>query len=190
MAALFFVNSRAERIYLTMAILQVLGKNPSGQRLKRVQHSPHYAGGSFQNPEPTEMLLEGASYWSMMREYWNKPKTTAPPGPIPSVRSDLFALPSESPMVVWFGHSSYLLKLDGMHILVDPVFSGHGSPFSWFGKVVVGTDIYGVEDFPPIDVMLLTHDHYDHLDYRTIRQFAAKTRHFYTSLGVGSHLEY
>jgi L-ascorbate metabolism protein UlaG (beta-lactamase superfamily) len=173
-----------------MAILQVLGKNPSGKRLKRVQSSPQYANGSFQNPEPTEMLLEGASYLSMMREYWNKPKTTAPPCPIPSVRADLFALSSESPTVVWFGHSSYLLKLEGLHILVDPVFSGHASPFSWFGKSFPGTDIYGVSDFPEIDIMLLTHDHFDHLDYRTIRQFAAKTHHFYTSLGVGSHLEY
>lgn len=136
------------------------------------------------------MLLAGASYWSMMREYWNKPKTTTPPGPIPSVRTDLFALSSGSPTVVWFGHSSYLLKLDGMHILVDPVFSGHASPFSWFGKAFPGTDIYGADDFPSIDIMLLTHDHYDHLDYQTIRQFAAKTRHFYVSLGVGSHLEY
>lgn len=173
-----------------MAILQVLGKAPSGSRLKRIESSPHYAGGAFQNSEPTEMLLEGASYIKMMREYMNKSPATAPPVPIPSVRSDLFALPEDGPVAVWFGHSSYFLKWLGMNILVDPVFSGHASPFSWFGKSFPGTDIYGVNDFPPIDMMVLTHDHYDHLDFQTIRQFAPKTRHFYTSLGVGSHLEY
>jgi L-ascorbate metabolism protein UlaG (beta-lactamase superfamily) len=173
-----------------MAILQVLGKTPSGSRLKRIESSRHYADGSFQNPEPTEMLLEGASYLKMMREYMNKSPKTSPPVPIPSVRSDLFTLPDDGPMIVWFGHSSYFLKWLGMNILVDPVFSGHASPFSWFGKSFPGTDIYGVNDFPGIDMMVLTHDHYDHLDFETIRQFAPKTRHFYTSLGVGSHLEY
>jgi L-ascorbate metabolism protein UlaG (beta-lactamase superfamily) len=173
-----------------MAILQVLGKNPSGSRLKRIENSPHYAGGAFQNPEPTEMILKGASYFKMIREYLNKSGTTAPPAPIPSVRSNLFSLPAEGPAVVWFGHSSYLVKLRGRNILVDPVFSGHASPFTWFGRSFPGTDLYGVNDFPEIDMMVLTHDHYDHLDYHTIRQFAAKTRHFYVSLGVGSHLEY
>ena len=173
-----------------MAILQVLGKNPSGSRLKRVKSSPHYTNGSFQNPQPTEMILKGASFFKMMREYRNKPKTTVPPRPLPSVRTDLFSLPAGPPVVVWFGHSSYLMKINGIHILVDPVFSGHASPFTWFAKSFPGSDVYGVDDFPQIDAMLLTHDHYDHLDYRTIRQFARKTRHFYTSLGVGSHLEY
>lgn len=173
-----------------MAILQVLGKVPSGSRLKRIESSPHYANGAFQNPEPTQMILKDASYFKMIREYMNKPATTAPPVPIPSVRSNLFSFPAEGPMVVWFGHSSYFLKWLGMNILVDPVFSGHASPFAWFGTSFPGTDIYGVNDFPEIDMMVLTHDHYDHLDFQTIRQFAPKTRHFYTSLGVGSHLEY
>jgi L-ascorbate metabolism protein UlaG (beta-lactamase superfamily) len=187
---LIFLEKKLVYLHLSMAILQALGKNPSGQRLKKVQSSPNYTGGAFQNPEPTEMLIEGASWMSMMKEYRNKPRTTAPPCPIPSVRTDLFAISAGTPMVVWFGHSSYLLKIEGKVLLVDPVFSGHASPFSWFGKSFPGTDIYGVNDFPEIDIMLLTHDHYDHLDYRTIRQFAAKTSHFYTSAGVGSHLEY
>jgi len=173
-----------------MAILKVLGKNPSGNRLKRIESSPHYANGSFQNPEPTEMILKGASFFKMMREYLNRPGTTAPPVPIPSVRSDLFSLPAEGPVVVWFGHSSYFLKWLGKNVLVDPVFSGHASPFTWFAKSFPGTDTYDVNDFPGVDIMVLTHDHYDHLDYQTIRQFAPKTRHFYTSLGVGAHLEY
>jgi L-ascorbate metabolism protein UlaG (beta-lactamase superfamily) len=175
---------------LIMALFSVLGKNPSGRRLARVRQSPHYADGAFQNPEPTEMILKGVSYLKMMGEYRNRPPDTAPPAPLPFVSTDLFALPADKPAIVWFGHSSYLLKINGMHILVDPVFSGNASPVSFFAKAFPGSDVYHVDDFPDIDTMLLTHDHYDHLDYKTIRQFAAKTTRFVTSLGVGSHLDY
>ncbi len=144
----------------------------------------------FQNPEPTEMLPERSFLFKMIKEYRNKPAATIPPRPIPSVRTDLFSLPADRPVLLWFGHSSYLIKMLGMYILVDPVFGGHASPVPFFAKSFPGTDIYGAEDLPPIDMMVLTHDHYDHLDYKTIRQFAPKTCHFYTSLGVGAHLEY
>ncbi len=173
-----------------MALLSVLGKKPSGSRLKRIQNSPHYANGSFQNPEPTEMLLKGVSFFKMMKEYRNKPAATIPPRQVPSVKTDLFSLPADRPVILWFGHSSYLIKMMGMYILVDPVFGGHASPVPFFAKSFPGTDIYGAENLPPIDAMLLTHDHYDHLDYETIRRFAPKTCHFYASLGVGAHLEY
>jgi L-ascorbate metabolism protein UlaG (beta-lactamase superfamily) len=173
-----------------MAILRVLGKHPSGERLKRIESSPQYTNGSFQNPELTSMGLEGASFFQVIRKFMNKPKTAVPSRPIPSVQTDLFKLPDSGPAIVWFGHSSYLIRIDGLHILVDPVFSGHASPFSFFGKSFPGSDAYPAEAFPPIDVMILTHDHYDHLDYETIRKLAPRTRHFYTSLGVGAHLEY
>jgi len=175
-----------------MAIFPVFGKNPSGKRLKRVEDSSNYSRDAFNNPEPTELLLKGSSYFKMMREYWNKPKNTTPPVVIPSVRTDLRALPADKPVIVWFGHSSYLLKVKGIHILVDPVFSGHASPVSFFGKSFPGTDVYGVDDLPEIDIVLLTHDHYDHLDHETILQLSGsgKARYFFTSLGVGSHLEY
>jgi L-ascorbate metabolism protein UlaG (beta-lactamase superfamily) len=177
-------------LYLTMALLSVLGKNPTGKRLERIKKSPHYSDGNFQNPEPTEVTLKGTSFFKMIKDYRNRPKTTAPPTTLPFVCTDLFALSSDKPTIVWFGHSSYLLKVKGFHILVDPVFSGNASPVSFFAKSFPGSDTYGVDDFPDIDAMIITHDHYDHLDYKTIRQFAAKTRHFFTSLGVGSHLEY
>jgi L-ascorbate metabolism protein UlaG (beta-lactamase superfamily) len=77
-----------------------------------------------------------------------------------------------------------------VNILVDPVFSGNASPFSFFAKSFPGTDVYGVSDLPDIEILVLTHDHYDHLDYRTIRQLAGRVKHIYSSLGVGSHLEY
>jgi L-ascorbate metabolism protein UlaG (beta-lactamase superfamily) len=173
-----------------MALLPVFGKNPSGDRQQRIEHSPHYTGGSFQNPVPTEVTLKDASMLKMLKEYRNRPKDTVPPAPVPSVRTDLKALPSGAPVVVWFGHSSYLIKVKDFHILVDPVFSPNASPVSFFAKAFPGTEVYGVKDLPAIDMVLLTHDHYDHLDYKTIQQLGDKAKRFYTSLGVGSHLEY
>jgi L-ascorbate metabolism protein UlaG (beta-lactamase superfamily) len=170
--------------------MRIFGKNPSGVRLSRIQNSPNYANGAFQNPVPTVVTLKEASLFKMMKEYFNRPGTTAPPGVLPSVRTDLRSLPGGKPVIVWFGHSSYLLSVAGLNILVDPVFSGNASPFTFFGKSFPGSDVYGVADLPDIDIVVLTHDHYDHLDYKTIRLLGNKAKHFYTSLGVGSHLEF
>ncbi|HZE84824.1 MAG TPA: MBL fold metallo-hydrolase [Puia sp.] len=173
-----------------MALLSAIGKNPSGERLHRIENSPNYRDGFFQNPVPTEVTVKGVSIFKMLREYLNKPADTKPPGPIPSIRTDLHSLPAGGASIVWFGHSSYLLKINGVQILVDPVFSGNASPVSFFGKSFPGSDVYTVKDMPDIDMLILTHDHYDHLDHKTVIEIAGRTRHIYTSLGVGSHLEY
>jgi L-ascorbate metabolism protein UlaG (beta-lactamase superfamily) len=172
-----------------MTLIPVLGKDPAGERLRRIRNSPNYKNGSFQNLTPTEVTLKGASLYKMLGEYRNRPVDTAPNHPLPSIQTDLRALPSDHPSIVWFGHSSYLVKIKGFHILVDPVFSGNASPVSFFAKAFPGTDVYGVKDMPAIDIVLLTHDHYDHLDYKTIRELIPTARYFCTSLGVGSHLE-
>jgi L-ascorbate metabolism protein UlaG (beta-lactamase superfamily) len=166
-----------------------MGKLPSGKRLERIRRSAHFANGSFQNPIPTGMM-QGASFFKIFRLMMNKPKDTAPPGLLPAVRTDLRHLPEGAPVLVWFGHSSYLMKVGGKTILVDPVFSGHASPVSIFARAFPASDVYGVGDLPKADMVILTHDHYDHLDYQTIRQLAPTAGHFYTSLGVGSHLAY
>ena len=172
-----------------MALLPIFGKAPSGARLARIQQSPNYVKDHFQNGTPTDVTLKGVSLFSMLRDYRNRPLTTKPNHPVPTVRTDLRNLPSEMPAIVWFGHSSYLIKIKGFTILVDPVFSGNASPVSFFAKAFPGADAYGVEDLPEIDMVLLTHDHYDHLDYKTILQLTPTAKHFYTSLGVGAHLE-
>jgi L-ascorbate metabolism protein UlaG (beta-lactamase superfamily) len=174
-----------------MSLLPALGKAPSGPRLQRIRRSPNYNGKNFQNLVDTPVSREGVSMFKMLRELSNRPADAAPPKPIPSVRTDLRSLPDGQASIVWFGHSSYLLKIDKTHILVDPVFSGNASPVSFFAKAYPGSNVYGVEDMPEtIEAVLLTHDHYDHLDYKTILELKTRTNHFYTSLGVGAHLEY
>ncbi|GAB3940074.1 MBL fold metallo-hydrolase [Spirosoma harenae] len=165
------------------------GKDPAEARLERIKQSPNYKDGAFQNLEPTAVLREGASYYATIWDNLNKPKDNVPPRPLPSIKTDLKALSDEKPTIVWFGHSSYLIKSQGVTILIDPVFSGHASPVSFFGSAYAGTNTYGVDEMPDIDYLIISHDHYDHLDYPTVSKLIPKVKKIYTGLGVGAHLE-
>lgn len=167
----------------------VFGKLPSGDRLERIKKSPNYVNGAFVNIEETPNFAPGINTYDAAKTFLNKPKNTEAPRPIPTLKTNLFSLDSSLAQIVWFGHSSYYILIDGIKILVDPVFSGHAAPVSFFAKSFAGTDVYSVEDFPAIDVLVLTHDHYDHLDYETIVALEGKFKRIVTSLGVGAHLE-
>lgn len=171
-------------------MVKVFGKKPKGSRLERVKNSPNYKDGSFQNLSHTEVTLKDTSMLKMMREYSNKPKDTTPPHPIPAIKTDLKNIETDTPAIVWFGHSSYFIKSKNTNILVDPVFSGYASPVPLFAKAFPSTHTYTTNDFDAIDILIITHDHYDHLDYVTIKKLAPNIKKIYTSLGVGSHLEY
>jgi L-ascorbate metabolism protein UlaG (beta-lactamase superfamily) len=172
--------------------IRTFGATPTGDRLERMHRSPHYKDGVFENPVPTDMRLQDASFGKLLWEFlFNKPKDTVPPAPPPLVKTTLNALEyGEAPQFVWFGHSSYYIKSREATLLVDPVFSGNASPFSFFAKAFPGTNGYSAADVGNLDVLLLTHDHYDHLDYKTVVALAPKTRVIVTALGVGAHLEY
>ena len=169
---------------------KAIGKNPSGDRLIKVKQSPNYKDGSFQNIEPTTVIIKSASILKVLKDHATKPKTVQPAGSLPHVITDLKKINNDKPTIVWFGHSSYFIHCKGFNILVDPVFSGNASPVKFFGKSFPGTDEYKPEDFPVIDILLITHDHYDHLDYYTVMQLNHKVKKIVTSLGVGSHLEH
>ncbi len=169
---------------------KVFGKQPSGKRLERIIQSPHYKSGSFQNVEPTSVMAKNVSFLKLLKDFYNRPKTVKPSKSISYVKTDLKQLHADKPVIVWFGHSSYFIQSKGYTVLVDPVFSGNASPVSFFGKSFPGSDNYSVEDFPAIDLLILTHDHYDHLDFQTILKLKDKVKTIVTSLGVGEHLEY
>ena len=178
-------------VLLVFGFLQqrVFGADPAGDRLTRIHQSKNYRDGSFQNLSPTEVMAEGVSPVKLVRDFLNKSPRNTPKSPLPSVRIDLNALPDDKPTLVWFGHSSYLIKSNGLTMLMDPVFSGSASPVSFFGRSFPGSDVYSAADMPAIDFLILSHDHYDHLDYQTIMQLIPKVKKFYTALGVGAHLE-
>ena len=110
---------------------------------------------------------------------------------LPSVRTNLKSLSGDDTTIIWFGHSSYFIRTGGKNLLIDPVFSKRASPFQFLGAKGFEIAIpYTTADFPTIDALILTHDHYDHLDYSSIIKLRPKVKAIYTTLGVGSHLAY
>ena len=167
------------------------GKAPSGERLELIKQSPQYKNGKFQNVRFTPMITEGYSMAEITYGFiFKKFPKQKPTDTIPSIKTDLLKLPIDSNVLVWFGHSSYFIQIEGKRFLIDPVFSGNASPVSNSNKSFIGTDIYTAADMPEIDYLLITHDHYDHLDYETVRALKHKIKTVVCGLGVGSHLEH
>ena len=167
------------------------GKKPSGERLALIQKSPQYKNGKFENNSFTPELAEGYGYFDVLKQFFfKKVDRKIPTDIIPSVKTNLHEISLDQDIMVWFGHSSYYIQLSGKRFLIDPVFSGNASPIYGTTKAFQGTDIYTVDDIPEIDYLLITHDHYDHLDYKTIMQLKPKIKKIITALGVGSHFEF
>ncbi|NEU08371.1 MBL fold metallo-hydrolase [Flavihumibacter sp. R14] len=154
----------------------------------RLVNSPNYNNGTFHNLADTPVMSPEASYFKLVRDMLSRPSLVRPSGTLPSVKTDLKSLRSEVPVVVWFGHSSYLIHCRGINILVDPVFSGHASPLRFMVKAFPGSDVYTLADMPKIDMVFITHNHYDHLDKKTVKKMDGGVK-FYSSLGVGESLE-
>ena len=166
------------------------GGKANGSRARRMQASPNYKNGQFQNLEPTPALAENMSYWSVSRDFiLQRPIEPKPLSPLPVASTDLKALPLSHNCLVWFGHSSYYMQVNGTRILVDPVFSRNASPLSFTTSRYPATNHYTAADMPPIDILLISHDHYDHFDYNTIQALQPHVKQVVTGLGVGAHLE-
>lgn len=167
------------------------GKKPSGARLERMKRSPNYKNGIFHNLSETPTLAEGHSYFEVIYNNFFKAKPRQyPKDTIPSVKTDLLNLPPDANVLVWFGHSSYFIQLDGKRILVDPVFSGNASPLPGTVKSFQGSDVYSAADLPEIDYLFISHDHYDHVDYPTILTLKGQVKNVICGLGVGAHFEH
>jgi L-ascorbate metabolism protein UlaG (beta-lactamase superfamily) len=166
------------------------GKSPKGERLERIKKSPNYNNGSFQNQSYTPVMAEDAKFWSIGKEMmFDRKERVTPLDSIPSQKTDLLHLDKDEDVLVWFGHSSYFIQLDGKKFLVDPVLSGHASPFSFSIKAFKGADVYKAEDIPEIDYLFISHDHWDHLDYETISKLKSRIRKVICGLGTGAHFE-
>ena len=164
------------------------GKAPSGEHLIRISKSANFRDGIFRNLTDTPDISDGHSFLSIIIEqFFRSHPRTAPTENIPSKKTDLIGLHENENVLVWFGHSSYFIQIDGKKILVDPVFSGRASPIPATVKAFDGTDQYSVNDIPEIDFLLITHDHYDHLDYKTVAALEGKVNTVICGLGVGSH---
>jgi len=167
------------------------GKLPSGDWLERIKKSLNYKHGSFQNQSITPVMTEGVSYFSLGKKFFfDKKERVTPVDIIPSAKTNLINPDKSKDILVWFGHSSYFIQIDGKRILVDPVLSGNASPFSFSVKAFKGTDPYTSADIPEIDYLFISHDHWDHLDYETIMELKPKIKKVICGLGVGEDFEY
>lgn len=168
------------------------GALPSGERKERILRSPNYRDGRFQNRYPMPPSLQRPSLGDRVKILWrflfDRPKDVRPTDSIPVVHHDLKKLDRSEDLIVWFGHSGYLLQMDGVRYLIDPVFV-EGAPFGIMNGFFRGTKVFDVADLPEIDYLIITHDHWDHLDYHVAKELQRRVRKVYTGLGVGAHLE-
>jgi L-ascorbate metabolism protein UlaG (beta-lactamase superfamily) len=165
---------------------QAFGGRAHGQRLARMQRSPQWRDGSFRNPQPLQNSFRG-----VISGAWHASDHTGPTGALPVVTGDRkhWASPPGSGLrVTWLGHSSLLIEIDGYRLLTDPVWGARASPFGWVGPRRWYPPPFALGELPVLDAVLISHDHYDHLDQQTIAAMKDWKTRFIVPLGVGAHL--
>lgn len=166
------------------------GALPEGDRLARIVQSPQYVDGEFRNPEPLPPLKGSGGFVGALLKYvLSSQKGLRPPQPLPAIKTNLLTLDRNKDVVIWLGHSSYFVQFAGRRMLIDPVFSAYASPFSFSNKAFEGTSLYTAADMPAIDYLLISHDHWDHLDYPTVASLRPKVANVVCGLGVGAYFE-
>ncbi len=158
--------------------------------------SPHFTEesdtGAFENQISTPVMTstqDKSRIASIFQFLFAKDENAIPTHPLPSIKTDLLHLNKAENLIVWMGHSSYFIQVDGLRFLVDPVFSENASPVPATNRAFKGSNIYSAEDIPEIDYLLITHDHWDHLDYPTVMALKPKIKNVVAPLGVGTYFE-
>ncbi|WP_318509397.1 MBL fold metallo-hydrolase [Bacillus sp. T3] len=176
-------------ILLFININPVFGGNPSKKQKEQFSQLDNYVGGQFINSEPTKLNMSATDYFSMLKENFSGAKDRNPEGTIPVSEINWNKIKSEEDSLTWFGHSAFLLSIDNKKILVDPMLGPVASPVSFAGSKRYSEDmLHLIDEMPPIDAVFITHDHYDHLDYPSIKKLKNKVDHFFVPLGVSAHL--
>ena len=167
------------------------GGKIEGERLARVNASPNFTDGKAQNAVETSLGLDG-DLWGITVEWFRGAKARKPPEPVPMVKPDPATFESIHPQgvrFIWLGHSTVYLEIDGTRVLIDPVWSDRASPFTILGPKRFHPVPIALEDLPTVDVVVISHDHYDHLDPGVVRELAPQGVRFAVPLGVGADLE-
>jgi len=167
-----------------------LGGKIEGERLTRINSSPNFVDGKAQNSVETN--LSSTDLREFFVEYFRGAKVRKPPQPVPMVETDPAALESirnQGVRFIWLGHSTVYLEIDGTRVLIDPVWSERASPFKILGPKRSHPVPMALADLPTVDVVVISHDHYDHLDPDVLRELAPQGVRFAVPLGVGADLE-
>ena len=169
-----------------------MGGRAEGARLERIKASPRWAGEQFRNLHPIIPGLRDPNVpMPTLAEFLCGGARRAPSAPLPAAKPlEIWSkAPASGLRATWLGHSTVLLEIDGHRVLTDPVWGTRASPSRVVGPKRFQPVPVAVRALPPLDLVLVSHDHYDHLDYPTIRQLRKRNVPFVTSLGVGAHLE-
>jgi L-ascorbate metabolism protein UlaG (beta-lactamase superfamily) len=167
------------------------GGRANGLRLERIKASPRFDGTVFKNTHGATPGLKPGTVLPTLSEYLCGGQRRTPSGPLPiSSPLDRWARPVETGLrATWLGHSTVLVEIDGVRVLTDPVWGERVSPMSFAGPKRFHPAPAPIAALPPLDAVIVSHDHYDHLDHPTILELARLDVPFITSLGVGAHLE-
>ncbi|WP_438479860.1 MBL fold metallo-hydrolase [Oleiharenicola lentus] len=166
------------------------GRRPDGERRKRMERSPQWRDGKFRNPQPIWNDMVKA-ITSALRPSPHASPSAAQPVPTALVDAQRFATPPASGLrITWLGHSTTLIEIDGLRVLTDPVWGERASPVTWTGVKRWFTSPLPLGELPDVDAIVISHDHYDHLDHTTVIALKDRPTKFIVPLGVGAHLEY
>ncbi len=178
-------------VILFVSLAPQFGRVPEGADLEKLKKSQHYQNGVFVNLIETSMEVDISSMPGMLADFINPPDGKNPNKPLPTKWSEGNVSTIDSiAYITWFGHSAVMLEIDNKTVLIDPMLGPSCAPVSFMTKRFKYEEPIALESLPMIDVIIISHDHYDHLDYETIVKLKSKTSHFFTALGVGSHLKH
>lgn len=169
---------------------KAFGGKIEGARWERAQKSPHFIDGKFQNTEPTSLVKAG-DMLAMASDFLFGKEMREPSCPLPLVEGGkLLAAPPETGLrVTWMGHATALLEVDGAAVLTDPMWSERASPSAWVGPKRFHRPPIPLEQLPQLDAVVVSHEHYDHLDMATVTTLAMRGVVFHVPLGIGAHLD-
>jgi L-ascorbate metabolism protein UlaG (beta-lactamase superfamily) len=170
------------------------GRKATAKELSSYTESKNFTKGKFENLGGVKMKsFSFGEYVDLTFKFFRKQPNAIPSGIVPVEKVDSLALANysyEKPKIIWFGHSAVLIQIEGKTILLDPMFGDVPAPNDLLGKPRFNRELpIEIEKLPEIDAVIISHDHYDHLDYGSIVKLKNKVKAFYTPLGVGNHLE-
>jgi L-ascorbate metabolism protein UlaG (beta-lactamase superfamily) len=168
------------------------GKNPDKKVIEALNPGENYntKEKKFLNPIPTKTSFSFSDFRKTSKEYLRS-KDSVPRKPDILIKTDTTKWVDNDSLlwISWLGHSSEFVSIEGIKVLIDPIFSKRCSPFQWAGSKRFHPFPHDTSDFPIIDAVVISHDHYDHLDTKTIKSLKNSVKNFIVPLGVGSHLE-
>ncbi len=180
-------------VFLFVNLRPDFGGRPTQEQKEKYLLSSNYKDGKFFNQLPTMMDMNFRTGISVMREFIKGTANGKPISDLPVLKIDSLEIVNKNEnltRLTWFGHSSFLLEIDGVNILLDPMFGNTPSPHPMLGSPRFTKDLpIEIEKLPGIQIVIISHDHYDHLDYGSIKKLSEKVDAFYVPLGVSAHLE-